>query len=352
MTAPPDAAHLPPCVIDAWGLHGARIEPITIGHINLTYKVAHSGQLWVLQRLSRIFAPEVNLDIAALGTHLRAAGVLAPELQPLADGRLWHTDPQGHTWRLMTFLPGEVFVRCDRPELCQAAGAMLGRFHRALAPVTHTFAAQRFGVHDTPRHLRALGAALQAHRGHVAYDRVAPLAEAVLEAGARSPDVASTQPRIVHGDPKISNFIFASPERAVALIDLDTLAHMPIALELGDALRSWCSPGGEDPQAAGFVLAHFEAALRGYRSGASSSPAPAELEALPDALSHIALELTARFACDALEERYFGWDKQRFSHAWAHNLERARSQWILRDSYLHQRAPAAALVRQVFGLTP
>ena len=35
-------------------------------------------------------------------------------------------------------------------------------------------------------------------------------------------------------------------DRALCLIDLDTLAHMPVALELGDALRSWCNPATED----------------------------------------------------------------------------------------------------------
>ena len=55
----------------------------------------------------------------------------------------------------------------------------------------------------------------------------------------------------MHGDPKISNLMFArDSDRGLCLIDLDTLGPMPIALELGDALRSWCNPAAEDARAA------------------------------------------------------------------------------------------------------
>ena len=42
---------------------------------------------------------------------------------------------------------------------------------------------------------------------------------------------------------------------------------MPIALELGDALRSWCNPATEDASDARFVPAYFESAVAGYAEG-------------------------------------------------------------------------------------
>lgn len=344
-------AHAAPTAAAAFGKEGAKLEPITLGHINATYKLTHGGDPFVLQRVNPIFAPEVNFDIVAIVAHLKAAGINAPDLQTTLAGSYWHQDASGGIWRLMTFIGGTVVERCTSADACRATGLMLGRFHRALGQVRHTFRAPRLGVHDTARHLQGLGQALGAHADHQAFSRIEPLAKTILEMGARLPQIDNTPHRIVHGDPKISNFIFNPGGEAIALIDLDTLASMPLALEVGDALRSWCSPGGEDPDAAGFVLEHFEAAMVGYKAGTIDLLRADEVRALPQALGVIATELAARFAKDALEERYFGWDDSRFDHAWQHNLSRAQSQVALAQSFARQQDAAARVVNQVFGLT-
>lgn len=346
-------AHQAVLAVQAFGMEGAALAPVAMGHINATYVATSPSGSLILQRVNPIFAPEVNLDIVAIVAHLRARGINGPVLQKTLSGQFWHTDAQGGTWRLMTLLPGHAIERCTSAAQCHTVGRMLGAFHKALADMQHTFAAPRIGVHDTARHLARLRAALATHQNHLAYAHIAPVAQEILFAAERLPLLqADLGPnRIVHGDPKISNFMFNSAEEATALVDLDTLAHMPVALELGDALRSWCSPGGEDPKAAGFELSHFEAAMEGYREGAETLLRPQEVRCLPLALGTIATELAARFACDALEERYFGWDDSRYSGAWEHNLERAQSQWLLAQSYQAQQGSAARMIERVFGLT-
>ncbi len=338
-------------VLHAFGKSEATLRPITMGHINATFGVEHASGAFILQRVNPIFAPEVNLDIVAIVGHLQAKGLIAPTLQPTLEGHVWHRDPAGGVWRLMTKIDGHAVDRCTTPAQCRTVGAMLGRFHRALGGVEHTFRAPRLGVHDTARHLGRLAAALKSHQDHRAFNRIAPLARTILEAGSKLSLSDQGQQRIVHGDPKISNFLFDANNQAIALIDLDTLAKMPLALELGDALRSWCSPGGEDPKAAGFVLGHFEASIEGYKTGVQDLVSAHEVRAFIPALGTIATELAARFACDALEESYFGWDRERFEHAWQHNLERAHSQWLLAQSFAAQQPQAARIIEQVFGLT-
>lgn len=335
----------------AFNVAPTAIESVTLGHINATFLVQAIGTQKILQRVNPLFAPEVNLDIAALCEHLRRAGLMAPILDTTTEGSLWFTDAEGGVWRLMSYIQGHAIERCTAPSQARAAARMLGQFHRALSNVTHTFHAPRVGVHDTQRHVQGLTHALEQHRGHTAYAAIAPLAHTLLEAAYKLPPLERGRPRIVHGDPKISNFIFDAQGEARALIDLDTMAHMPIALELGDALRSWCSPGGEDPAAARFELSHFEAALEGYYLGAGNWLDAEEVAALVPALEVIATELAVRFARDALEERYFGWDQSRYGRAWEHNISRAQSQWALATSYAAQRQAAAESVARVFGLT-
>ena len=61
------------------------------------------------------------------------------------------------------------------------------------------------------------------------------------------PPLPQTARRHVHGDLKISNLLFRrEPLAGVCLVDLDTFAKGSMAFELGDAMRSWCNPLGED----------------------------------------------------------------------------------------------------------
>jgi Ser/Thr protein kinase RdoA (MazF antagonist) len=217
----------------------------------------------------------------------------------------------------------------------------VAEFHRAVSDLDHTFRNRRLGVHDTALHLRTLRAALVEQRGHRHFDVIEPLAERVLEAAAALPPMPATPDRIVHGDPKISNLMFAhDADRALCLIDLDTLSHMPVALELGDALRSWCNPATEDAASAGFVRPFFDAAIRGYAGAAQELLTPVEWGAIPRGALTITVELAARFCTDALRENYFGWNRARYESSSAHNQARTQGQLKLAASI---RAELAAL---------
>ncbi|MBC8132158.1 MAG: hypothetical protein H7X95_04190, partial [Deltaproteobacteria bacterium] len=112
-------------------------------------------------------------------------------------------------------------------------------------------------------------------------------------------------------------------------IDLDTVGPLPLAFELGDAWRSWCNRSGEDQEAAELDLNIFEASLDGYRAGLGRTLDADERRALLLGPEWISLELSARFAADALDEAYFGWDHQKFAGRGEHNLTRARGQHSL-----------------------
>jgi Ser/Thr protein kinase RdoA (MazF antagonist) len=196
-------------------------------------------------------------------------------------------------------------------------------------------------VHDTPRHLGTLREALAENRGHRHYDAIARLAERVLEAAAELTPLSPCPERIVHGDPKISNLVFApDADRAICLIDLDTLSRMPVALELGDALRSWCNPATEDAASARFVRPFFDAAIAGYAEAAQGLLEAGEWSAIPRGTLTISIELAARFCTDALRESYFGWNAARYESASAHNQARVHGQLLLAAGI---RAELAAL---------
>jgi Ser/Thr protein kinase RdoA (MazF antagonist) len=316
-------------VLAAFDLEPRSLVRATSGLMNPTwYATSFGGAPLVLQRVNPIFSAEVNIDIATVTEHLVKKGLLTPRLVTTRDGALW-VEHDG-VWRVLTRIDGICRDALETPMQARAAGRLVAEFHRAVSDLDHTFRNRRLGVHDTPRHLRTLRELLVEHRKHRHFDVIEPLAERVFEAAAALPPLPPSRDRIVHGDPKISNLVFAhDDDRALCLIDLDTLAPMPVALELGDALRSWCNPATEDAASARFVRGFFEAAIDGYAEAAQGLLMPAEWSAIPRGALTITVELAARFCADALRESYFGWNRARYESSSAHNQARVHGQLLL-----------------------
>ena len=343
---------LPAVVADAWDLGGASLEPISVGLINRTIVASRGDDRLVLQRLHPVFAATVNLDIDAVTTHLAGKGLLTPRLVPTRTGALWVDAPDG-IWRAQTFIPGRVVATPTGLPMVRSAAALVARFHAAVADLRHVFAFTRPGAHDTLRHLQHLEQVLETHPDHDLAPAVRPVAERILEHGRALPPLGPLPTRIVHGDLKLTNVVFDDAlEQAQALVDLDTLAHGTIATELGDALRSWCNPAGESDPVARLDVAIFGAAVHGYAAAAPGLLAVDEIAAIAPGTETLALELSARFAADALEESYFGWDAGRFARRGEHDLVRARSQLALAGDLRSRRPALARIVGEAFGIAP
>lgn len=338
----------PAAVLAAFDLDPASLERATSGLINPTWFVrSATGASLVLQRVDPIFSAEVNIDIEAVTAHLAAKGLVTPRLVPTRSGDLWHE--HDGVWRLLTRIDGVCLDALESPAQARAAGALLARFHRAIGDVEHTFRNRRLGVHDTPRHMRLLREALAAHRDHRHFAEIEPLAQRVLTFAAELPPLPATPDRVVHGDPKISNLLFAHGDgRGLCLIDLDTLGPMPIALELGDALRSWCNPATEDATQARFMRPLFQAAIEGYAEAAEGFLEEREWRAIPLGTLTVSTELAARFCADALNESYFGWNRQRYASASAHNQARTQGQLRLAASLAAERAALEDITAAAF----
>lgn len=332
-----DAA--PRAALARYGLAAAQLEPITVGLINQTWRVdAPGGERWVLQRVNPIFTAAVNQDIEAITARLAEHGVLTPRLVPTQAGELCAQQPDG-VFRLLTFLDGEVVSSLGEPSRAASVARLVARFHLALQGFDHTFAFTRPGPHDTPRHLAFLKTTLAEHGEHPRFAEVLPVAQAILEHGAALPVLGPLPIRIIHGDLKVTNVMFAhGSDEALALLDLDTMAHDTLAAEMGDALRSWCNPLGESDPRAELDVGLYRAATEAYVDAAGPTLTDGERAALPGGLETIALELASRFCADALRESYFGWDAQRFGSRSEHNLVRARSQLSLASSVRAQRS--------------
>jgi len=328
------------------------LRPLHGGLLHQSFHVRAGGVEYVLQRVADVFAPAIHENIAAVTEHLLARGLRAARLLPTRAGERSAATTGHGRWRLMEHLGGVSFERLDSPAQARTAGRLVGRFHAALADFDRPLAPMGIPYRDTPRYLASLRAALAAHRDHRLHAPARRLADAVFAGFDALGPPPAVRERVIHADLKASNLLFegatgAARERAFALVDFDTLMRGTLWMELGDAWRSWCNAAGEDASAPRFDLGLFAASCEGFAAGYAAPLDAAERDSLEAAPERITLELCARFTADALEERYFGWDADRFGSRGEHNLARAEGQWQLYEAERATRARRRELLRRL-----
>jgi len=297
-----------------------------------------------------VFGGVVNEDIDAITAFLQSKGLTTPRPVRTDANSLWVDDGEGGVWRALTFVEGQAFHRISSSDMAREAGKLVARFHVAVNDLEHEYRHVRTGVHDARRHFDVLREALVEHPGHRLFEQVAPLAERIWNIAEKLPDLSNLPRRHAHGDLKISNLLFRDGT-GVCLVDLDTLGRMIWPFEMGDALRSWTNPNGEDTLRSAVDVETFAAALAGYgdMTRGTDLVSAEESETLVAGLGTICVILSSRFLADALHERYFGFDALRFAARGEHNLLRGQGQLALFDSVEAHRLQLETIVRHAFG---
>jgi Ser/Thr protein kinase RdoA (MazF antagonist) len=340
------------------GWADATISPVAGGLINRTLLLELDETRAILQKVSPIFSPRIHENIAAVTARLAAAGVETPRLVATRTGAAFVSGPDAGAgegvWRMLTHVEGVGFDAVTNVRQARSAGLLIARFHKALDGLDHEFVGMRANVHDTPAHLRRLAEVASTVGRHRLAGEVRALAEDVATAAERLPALPVLAPRVCHGDLKFSNLLFAdheppASERAVCLIDLDTVGPLSLAYELGDAWRSWCNRSGEDTPESRLDLDVMRASLEGYREGLGNGLDAETRQALVLGVEWVSLELAARFAADALLETYFGWDARRFPGRGEHNLVRARGQWSLHGAFVATRPAREEMLERILA---
>jgi len=341
-------------------LPGATIRelaPLGQGNINDTWRVGLAdGRRLVLQRLHPQVFPQpeaVMANMRLITRHLSrtsAPGIRFFRLLTNPEGRERFVDPAGQSWRLLTYIDNSrTLDRLESPLQAEEIGGLLGRFHQLTADLDPDVLVDPLSdFHITPRYLEQYDAVRDKIRQEEAAEVFCSrsIEELRPEAPLLERNRSRLSRRVIHGDPKAANFLFAASEqRAISLIDFDTVKPGLLLHDLGDCLRSCCNPGGEgvaNPAATRFDPDYFQARRRGSLRQAGQLLAPADRELLVAAAGLIAFELGLRFFTDHLAgDRYFKVDRP------GQNLHRALVQFHLNRSI---RAQQGELERRLAAL--
>ena len=259
----------------------ARTHRFGTGLINQTFLVeaedegagpGQPGRRWVLQRVNPMFPAVIQDNIEAVTGPPRGQGDFTPAFRT-QDGKLCLDLAGDGIWRLFTHVAGISFEVLDTAGQARAAGALVGRFHRALDGLPAPLRGPARGRARHARHLARLREPSTRTRTPPGAGR-APLAEPLLARAAAAAAAALARADLprrsqVQQHP-VRRGRGAAGRQPVCLIDLDTVGPMSLAFELGDAWRSWCNRNGENEPRAALDLDVFRASLDGYRRGSAA----------------------------------------------------------------------------------
>lgn len=331
-------------------------EPCGNGHINDTFKVSLSdaGKVLrvVLQRINHaVFIEPIALmeNMRRVTEHIANKPRSNPRQRTIKIyGTLanqdYHKDTEGNFWRMISFIDGASAIEQNQTEqhIFEAAhgfGLFLGQLADLPGKPLHETIPN---FHDGTRRVEAFVAACENN----SCDRMREAAAEVqfmqdhaeiLKAPQRLIADGTLIERATHNDAKISNVLLDDETgEAVCVIDLDTTMPGLAMVDFGDLVRTTVSGMSEDEPDLAKVVAQpsrFEAAYRGYTSGAAGQLTENELKSLSDGPVYMTLIMAIRFLTDFLQgDTYY-----KISHR-THNLQRCQTQIALAQSLIENDA--------------
>jgi len=342
-------------------------EPYGSGHIHDTFRIKTAEadrDDYILQRLNnKIFKniPELQNNIERVTVHLkeklsRITGANIKReclaLIPSSDGKSWLLDNNGNYWRLYIFISNHrSYNIVDSTDKAYEGGKAIGRFQAMLAdmpggPLFETI--PKF--HDIENRLRILEEKIKEDPA----GRVKELEYEIKEYLSRGEEMKTILRlgregkiplRITHNDTKFNNILLDEYDKALCVIDLDTVMPGYVHYDFGDAIRTVTNTAAEDEKDLSKVEMNidlFEAYAKGYLSETGKTLNSTEIEYLAFAPKLITYTIGVRFLTDYIDgDNYFK------IHHPLHNLQRTRAQLKLVMSMERQYDEMKKIIRRL-----
>jgi hypothetical protein len=330
--------------------------PYGSGHIHDTYIVRTTEKEkddYIVQRLNnKIFKniPQLQNNIERVTAHLQSKLLSKPgsdlkreclTLIMSREEKSWITDNEGSFWRMYIFISRHrSYDIVDSTGKAFEGGKAIGRFQALLAdmggnPLYETIP----WFHNIEKRLETFYGKVKdnpvkrADSVKKEIDFITDRAEEmkiILKLGSEG----KIPVRITHNDTKFNNILLDENDKALCVIDLDTVMPGYVHYDFGDAIRTATNMAAEDEKDLSLVNMNpelFRAYSEGYLSETAGTLNRTEKEYLAFAPGLITFTIALRFLTDYIDgDNYF---KIHHEH---HNLQRARAQMKLVESMEEQ----------------
>lgn len=319
---------------------GIRVDTLTSGHINDTFLVKSPKNSYVLQKLNHLVfpnIPELMNNKVKVADHL--AGKENYKLSLLhffktKEGKYYHQDENGDYWSLMNYIPDSVVLdKTKNKDQAYEAGKAFGHF---IAQLDDFNASELYEIipdfHKMSFRFSQFDQALQ-KASEERKIQAREWIDQVLSSRKKMHQLeelyglGEIPMRVTHNDTKLSNILFNPQNKAIAVIDWDTLMPGIVHYDFGDSVRSICSTATEDEtdlNKVQFNKEFYESYKKGFLEELKAVLSQREIDLLPLAAETITFIMGLRFLTDFLNKDIYYKTKYPL-----HNLDRAANQLTL-----------------------
>jgi Ser/Thr protein kinase RdoA (MazF antagonist) len=326
------------------------IKPYGSGHINDTFLVENTESNcpdYLLQRINHHIFKDVEgviVNIYMVTAHLDAKLKSKVDLEnsdeqvltliPAKNSVLFFKDTAGNFWRMYQFIKNSVSYNVvSSTEQAYEGGQAFGRFQRRLSDMNPELLTETIvNFHDITMRLTQFKDAMQVDE----FDRLKNIEteihlikeyEEYMCSIYKMGEAGLLPIRITHNDTKFNNILFDTADKAICIIDLDTVMPGYIAYDFGDAIRSLVNTSEEDEPNINKIdvnIPLFEAYTQGYLKEAMGFLTEEEIDSLYHAVFLFPYMQGVRFLTDYLNGDCY------YKTAYPdHNLVRTRAQFQL-----------------------
>lgn len=316
---------------------------IDIGHINKTYLVTYdNNEKYILQYVNTNVFPNLNelMSNAERVTEFmrEKEDSTTVEFIPIKGTEDYIYN---QNWRMQKFIDNtKTYLATESLEKLYEAGKAVGSFQREVEGFDANSLYEVIPMfHYTPNRVKQLKDALESKENREKRPERFEKAKKEIEFLTAESRINRTNLitdklekgeiplRVTHNDTKLSNVLFdKDTEKAVCLVDFDTIMPGSIVYDFGEGIRSGITMAKEDEQDLSKIkadMSRFEAFTRGFLEEAKAVITKEEMEMLPLGAWMMTYENLIRFLADYLNgDIYFSVNPDIEDH----NLMRVRAQ--------------------------
>jgi len=319
------------------------VVPFGNGHIHDTYKLTSREEVsFILQKINKkVFSdiPALQSNIEKVIDHINSQkrdSIYTLNILKTSEGTPYYLDGKGNYWRVFNYIPGsQSYDRVLSEAHAYEAGKAYGTFQRLFKDFSPS------KLHETLPDFHNIESRLALFDRSVLENpmkRVAEIKDEIDFVWSRAQQMKRIFEkgqtgliplRITHNDTKINNVLFGKDDKAICVIDLDTVMPGYIHYDYGDAIRTGAASADEgetDLSKMCIDLKLFEAYSRGFLEQTIEFIDQEEMDELYFAPQLLTFIIALRFLTDYLNgDIYFKVDHEK------HNLQRwfAQKQLLL-----------------------
>ena len=323
------------------------ITPIETGLINYTWRIKNKEQDYIVQKVNtNVFTRPVQIseNVANIDQYLKlhAPGYLFPSPISATNGEMVLNTPDGH-FRISNYVnQSHTIDTVENPKQAFEAAVQFGRFTKLLRgfplETLHTTIPNFHNLRLRYEQFEQAfidGNSKRIEESAPEIDFLKAHRNIVTTYNAITTDAEFKQ-RVTHHDTKISNVLFNDEDKAICVIDLDTVMPGYFISDVGDMMRTYLCPVSEEEKDISKIQVrpeYYAAIKQGYLQEMEDQLTSVEKEHFLYSGKFMIYMQALRFLTDHLKnDLYYG---AKYPN---HNFVRAKNQIVLLQKLMEKEA--------------